>query len=200
MFQQEIDRENGYRPGVGIILMHDGNALLCHRESWISAMRYSDEQGFYLDTTPKAGWTYGWDIPQGGIESGETFSQAIHREVSEELGKDWADALDQPRMLRRECLDFPVYKDGRQWRGKTYYYHTVEVSLSESYFDWVWGPNWDEIIPTPYPTGQFPGGVLFMNHREARERVMRTQPGRKGQLVLSVLDELRQQRMIRSGN
>jgi 8-oxo-dGTP pyrophosphatase MutT (NUDIX family) len=193
MFQQEIDRKNGYRPGVGIILIHDGRVMLGSGVSFWNSFRFEGE-GIVFEQYDN--WKYAWDMPQGGIEVGESFGQTIRREIEEELGSDWA--IETPRQFRREQLDFPVRKDGRTYKGKTYYYHYMEVvGFPEGFDDWVFGPRGDE-EPSMYPTPAFPGGVMFLEHRAARSVVIRSRSGRKGQLVLSILDELRHRRMIRA--
>lgn len=194
MNYQDQDRQNGYRPGVGIIMIHDGSVLLGRGAGFFNLFRF--EAGQVVGIEQHDSWKFGWDVPQGGIEIGESFGQAIQREIREELGSGWQ--IEVPEPFRREQLDFPVKKDGRTYRGKTYYYHTTEVtSLPEGFIDWVYGPNFDEEGPYSYPTPDFPGGVRFLGHEDARDVVVRSNSGRKGRLVLSILDELRQRRMIR---
>lgn len=191
MFAQEIDRQNGYRPGVGIILIKDGYVMLGRGVGFMNSFRFEDTE---VIAEQHESWKLGWDMPQGGIEPNESFGQAIRREIDEELGLGWE--FETPRQFRREQLDFPVKKDGRTYRGKTYYYHFAEVvGTPEGFEDYVFGAHCDE--RWSYPTPDFPGGVMFLGHREACDVVIRSRNGRKGQLVLSILDELRHHRMIR---
>lgn len=190
----DIDRRNGYRPGVGLLLLKNGRILLGCGASYLTAFRFEGEEVLLVE---QDGWKFGWDLPQGGIESGESFEQAIRREASEELGSDWK--LDS-RMdhFRREQLDFPVRKDGVAYRGKTYYYHMVEVSNTPiGYDDWVFGPHADE-GPYAYPAPEFPGGVKFLGHQDACNAILTTRNDRKSKLVLNLLNELRRQRFIRA--
>lgn len=54
-----------YRPNVAAVMVNaEGNLLICER--W---------------TIPGA-----WQFPQGGVDSGESLEQALHREVREEVG------------------------------------------------------------------------------------------------------------------
>lgn len=207
MFQQEIDRQNGYRPGVGILLVDSSSHLLLGcRENWLSAFALMFGPTIFEDPNivpvdPKIPhWKFGWDIPQGGIEPNETFVRAIKREVDEELGPEWVDCIQDIQFLRKEKLNFPVFKDGRKWFGKTYYYHVVRFQgdpygAPGHYTDWVYGIHQDE-GPNPYPTPGFCGGVLFMSHQEACEKIQRTQGGQKGRLVLDLLDSLKQRRVV----
>jgi 8-oxo-dGTP pyrophosphatase MutT (NUDIX family) len=196
MLEQEIDRQNGYRPGVAALLTRDGNVLLGTGVSWLTLFAFENND-WVLTPTPES-WRYGWDILQGGIEPGETFRQAIVREVNEEIGTEWQLDLTQVRPFRVERLEFPVKKDGRTYRGKTYYFFTIEVlQTPDGYEDWVFGHRGDE-GPYVYPTPGFPGGIMFMGHRSACDVIRRSGNGRKGALVTDVLNQLRHQRMIRA--
>lgn len=56
--------DNGYRRNVGIILCNQQNKLF-----WARRVNQS-----------------GWQFPQGGIDEGETYEQAMYRELHEEIG------------------------------------------------------------------------------------------------------------------
>ena len=56
--------DNGYRENVGIILLNDKNMVLCGRRTGMLA----------------------WQMPQGGIEEGESPEVAMYRELEEEIG------------------------------------------------------------------------------------------------------------------
>ena len=56
--------EKGFRENVGIILLNDSEKILCGRRV-----------GMLI-----------WQMPQGGIEEGETPEQAMYRELREEIG------------------------------------------------------------------------------------------------------------------
>ena len=61
-----------YRRNVAIVVVnHAGLVLACHR---------SDSTGI-------------WQIPQGGIEEGESDEEAMHRELEEEIGTSDVDIL-----------------------------------------------------------------------------------------------------------
>ena len=58
-----LDRE-GYRPNVGIILLNQNNEVF-----WAKRIREKS-----------------WQFPQGGIQRGENPTQAMYRELHEEIG------------------------------------------------------------------------------------------------------------------
>lgn len=70
---------SGYRPGVGIVLLsRDGLAFVGHRIRMPAGLAK-------------------WQMPQGGIDIGETPSRAALRELREEIGTDQADILAESR-------------------------------------------------------------------------------------------------------
>lgn len=85
-----------YRPCVGMILINDdGHVFVGHRLK------------MKLET--------GWQMPQGGIDEGETPEQAAFRELLEEVGTDKAVILSQSE----EWLTYDLPDDliGKQLRG-----------------------------------------------------------------------------------
>lgn len=191
-WQQDLDRQAGYRPCVGLLLVYSKCVLLGRKEDYWSCFWY-ENGGFTFQQKPE--WMRSWDVPQGGIQPGESFGQAIRREVGEELGRDWAECISwPPRLFFRSQRDFYTRKDGRVWEGKTYYYHVVPLHDTPNiYADWVFGSKGDDCNPLPTP--EFQGGVLFLNYAEASECIRRTQ-GRKAGMLLEVLGRLKEQRLI----
>jgi putative (di)nucleoside polyphosphate hydrolase len=92
------DRELAhYRPGVGIMLLN--------RMGWVFVGRRIDMP---------AGLA-AWQMPQGGIDAGETPRQAALRELNEEIGTDRADIIaETPHWL---SYDLPPELAGR-WDGR----------------------------------------------------------------------------------
>lgn len=87
--------EPGYRPGVGIVLLdRRGHAFVGRR----------------LDT-PDA-----WQMPQGGIDAGETPLEAARRELIEEVGTDRAELLAESRGWL--SYDLPPEIAARIWGGR----------------------------------------------------------------------------------
>ncbi len=84
-----------YRPCVGIMLLdRDGRVFVARRRD-----------------TPD-----GWQMPQGGIDKGETVRQAAFRELKEEIGTDRAEFLaEAPESVR---YDLPDHLVGKVWGGR----------------------------------------------------------------------------------
>jgi putative (di)nucleoside polyphosphate hydrolase len=57
-----------------------------------------------------------WQMPQGGIDPGETPREAALRELCEEVGTDKAEIAAESRVLHR--YDLPVEIAGRMWGGR----------------------------------------------------------------------------------
>jgi putative (di)nucleoside polyphosphate hydrolase len=57
-----------------------------------------------------------WQMPQGGIDPGETPREAARRELCEEVGTDKAEIIAESRVLHR--YDLPVEIAGGMWGGR----------------------------------------------------------------------------------
>jgi putative (di)nucleoside polyphosphate hydrolase len=57
-----------------------------------------------------------WQMPQGGIDPGETPREAALRELAEETGTDKAKIIAESQVLHR--YDLPVEIAGRIWGGR----------------------------------------------------------------------------------
>ncbi|MCB9991845.1 MAG: RNA pyrophosphohydrolase [Rhodospirillales bacterium] len=84
-----------YRACVGIALFNDDNNVFV---------------GERLDN-PGA-----WQLPQGGIDDGETVEQAFFREMQEEIGTDKAEIIKIHDEVMR--YDLPPHLLGKLWSGK----------------------------------------------------------------------------------
>ncbi len=85
-----------YRPCVGIMLIdRSGRVFVAQR----------------IDTPGAA-----WQMPQGGIDEGESPRQAALRELHEEVGTDQAEVLAESRDWRR--YDLPAELVPRLWGGR----------------------------------------------------------------------------------
>jgi putative (di)nucleoside polyphosphate hydrolase len=84
----------GYRPCVGLMLLNRDGLVFVGRR----------------DDTPDA-----WQMPQGGIDAGETPREAAMRELREEIGTDRAEILAESRAWLR--YDLPEELRGRLWGG-----------------------------------------------------------------------------------
>ena len=85
-----------YRKGVGIILLNDEGKVFT---------------GQRLDKTSEA-----WQMPQGGIDAGETPETAMWREMMEEIGTDKAEIIHEiPDWL---FYDLPPELAAKLWNGQ----------------------------------------------------------------------------------
>lgn len=89
-------RAQGFRPGVGVMLLDARNRVFVGRRIDVGGDN--------------------WQMPQGGIDGGETPREAAFRELKEEVGTDRAEILaETPGWLRYEL---PTDVAGRVWRGR----------------------------------------------------------------------------------
>src|SRR5579864_9630095 len=87
-----------YRPAVGIMLLNRaGNVFVGRRIDMPAGLA-------------------AWQMPQGGIDPGETPRQAALRELQEEVGSDKAEIVAESRVLHR--YDLPVEIAGQMWGGR----------------------------------------------------------------------------------
>lgn len=88
--------ERGYRPCVGIFLINEGGMLFGGRR---------------LDNRAEA-----WQMPQGGIDHGETVLEACLREMGEEIGTNKAEFLQEHGSWLH--YDIPESLADRLWHGQ----------------------------------------------------------------------------------
>jgi putative (di)nucleoside polyphosphate hydrolase len=87
-----------YRPAVGIMLLNPAGLAFVGRRIDMPARLAA------------------WQMPQGGIDPGETPSQAAFRELEEELGTDKAEIVaETPGWLH---YDLPTDIASRMWSGR----------------------------------------------------------------------------------
>ncbi|WP_051341471.1 RNA pyrophosphohydrolase [Azospirillum halopraeferens] len=84
-----------YRPCVGVMLLNPRGQVFVARR---------------IDTRDA------WQMPQGGIDEGETVHQAALRELKEEIGTDRAEIVAQTRQTLR--YDLPDHLLGKVWKGR----------------------------------------------------------------------------------
>jgi putative (di)nucleoside polyphosphate hydrolase len=94
---QNAAEMTGYRPGVGIMLLN--------RQGQIFVGRRID-----MPIMPA------WQMPQGGIDPGESLPEAAMRELEEEIGTDKAEILGESRCWL--TYDLPVELANGMWGGR----------------------------------------------------------------------------------
>lgn len=139
--------ERPYRKGVGAVLFDRRGLVFVGRR---------------IDTIADA-----WQLPQGGIDAGETPRQAVVRELAEEVGTDKADIL----AVTRDWLsyDLPADLADRVWKGRYRGQRQIwfalrltgtddDIDLAASkhpeFSDWKWMPLTDlpaVIVPFKRP-------------------------------------------------
>ncbi|MER2519709.1 MAG: RNA pyrophosphohydrolase [Bdellovibrionales bacterium] len=107
-----------YRHGVGLCLFNTrGLVLLAER----------------------SGRSGAWQMPQGGVQKGETIEVAALRELKEEIGTDHADILTRvPEKLRYEFPDYMQYRDGvfhGKYRGQEQDWFALQFLGQDSEID-----------------------------------------------------------------
>jgi putative (di)nucleoside polyphosphate hydrolase len=98
--------QGGYRPCVGVALFHRDGRVFLGKRAGID------------DRVPGA---FAWQMPQGGIDDGETPLQAAWRELREETGVTRARLLaEAPDWLAYDLPDEMLRPNWRgRWRGQT---------------------------------------------------------------------------------
>lgn len=91
-----VARAQGYRPGVGLMLLNSENRVFVGRR---------------IDVRGE-----NWQMPQGGIDRGETPRGAALRELKEEVGSNQAEIIAESRGWFH--YDVPDAIAGRLWRGR----------------------------------------------------------------------------------
>ncbi len=85
-----------YRPGVGMMIIDKDNRVFL---------------GKRIDSKSR-----GWQMPQGGIDLGETPSRAAMREMEEEIGSGKGEIIAESRNWYSYRI--PEHMVGRLWEGK----------------------------------------------------------------------------------
>ena len=92
--------DSAYRPGIGVLLLNDRGEIFVGRRN---------------DVAEDA-----WQMPQGGIDDGESPRDAALRELKEEIGTDHVEVLaESPRWLYYDVPEeFCVKAWAGRWKGQ----------------------------------------------------------------------------------
>jgi putative (di)nucleoside polyphosphate hydrolase len=88
-----------YRPCVGLLLLNPAGKVFVGRR--IDSVQEADNI---------------WQMPQGGIDAGETPREAALRELHEEIGTDKAEIVAESRHWLH--YDLPPHLVGKVWKGR----------------------------------------------------------------------------------
>ena len=138
-----------YRPCVGVVLLNRQGLVLIGRRI---------EGPEHIDLT------HTWQMPQGGIDTGETPTQAALRELYEETGTDKAEIVAETRVWLHYDLPAPVAETawGGRYRGQRQKWFAVRFTGADTeinvaspggghkaeFVSWRWEPmkNLTELI------------------------------------------------------
>lgn len=125
---------NRYRRGVGLMLLNDQRQVFVARRIDVGEA---------------------WQMPQGGIDSGEDARHAALRELEEEIGTAKAEIIAESR----EWLSYDLPADlrarlwGGRYRGQMQKWFVLRFLGSDAdiniktkhpeFTDWRWADNWD---------------------------------------------------------
>ena len=138
------DNKSFYRPNIGVVLFNrDGQVFFGRRIAASSAEGHSDKLKAYR-----------WQMPQGGIDTGEDIHMAAFRELQEETGIRCAVLLTiTPGWL---IYDFPEEYARQNWKGQRQKWAAMlfqgndgDVDLNadknQEFDAWQWGELEDAI-------------------------------------------------------
>lgn len=139
----DLDR---YRPNVGVLMF---NRL---GQVWIGSRVFSERERLSDPEFVKNPWR--WQMPQGGVDKGESITAAAFRELKEETG------VSSARLLAIStswlAYDFPKEYRKKKWRGQKQKWAAMlflgddaEIDLEaddhQEFDDW----RWAELEETP---------------------------------------------------
>ncbi len=132
-----IDKQ-GYRANVGIVITNDKQQVLL-------AKRYKQDS---------------WQLPQGGIDKGESDLEALFRELNEEIGLTEQDVnviAKTPKWLRYDLPDYHIRRTQKPiCVGQKQVWFLLRLTSAESnikldthseveFDDWAWVDYWNPI-------------------------------------------------------
>jgi putative (di)nucleoside polyphosphate hydrolase len=113
-----------YRPNIGIVLFNASGQIWLGRRvgDFADIDEYADKKGHWR-----------WQMPQGGIDKGESYENAAFRELKEETGVESARLiLMTPGWL---IYDFPPGYKKKNWKGQRQKWAAMMFEGDESEID-----------------------------------------------------------------
>lgn len=128
------DIDQAYRLGVGMMVLNQKNHVLV-----------AQRRDIRMDA---------WQMPQGGIDEGETPLEAAFRELHEEIGTNKVQLIHEAQDWYR--YDLPEDLQQKLWNGqyrgqkqKWFLFRflgedrDIDLSLTDEFIDWKWVPMGD---------------------------------------------------------
>ena len=126
-----------------------------------AAARVRDDDGRIA--LVKNGWSDGWILPGGGVESGETTTEAARREVREETGLDAT--IEAPLVVLKQS--YVATEDGEEWFTAKYVVYDAraggeipDASRLGVTEDEISAAGWFEAVPENLHDGELLRGYL----------------------------------------
>lgn len=94
--QEQYVKKLPYRPGVGLMIINDNFEVFV---------------GKRIDSK-----TESWQMPQGGVDEGESTQEAVLREMQEEIGTNLATIIAETKQWYH--YDLPYHLIGKLWDGR----------------------------------------------------------------------------------
>jgi len=167
------DRSEGLRPSVVGCFLNSGKVLFTYQKTHQL-----------------------WQLPQGGVDNGETLVQAFKREMTEELGDTFVKQTSfKPTLLSVDKIEFPPDKQGLReltldsgtpvtMKGKKYYFlYATSVSTN-----------------LKFPSDEEYSDYKWVTYDEALELAKTSAQGGKLRITTAVLDALKSKNLLSSGN
>jgi putative (di)nucleoside polyphosphate hydrolase len=95
-----------FRKGVGMVLVQDNRRIFAGKKNTVNAQMVS----FFLQKP--------WQMPQGGIEEGETPWEAVQRELREEIGTDAVEVLAETEDWLEYIVPAAIRRRGSKFVGQ----------------------------------------------------------------------------------
>lgn len=128
-----MSEQRPFRPGVGVVLFNQDGLVLAAKR---------------IDTPGDA-----WQLPQGGIDAGETPQQAAMRELKEEIGTDKAEIIaetgewltyDLPPELRDKVWGGRFRGQRQKWFAMRFLGRDADIDIDHDdhpeFSEWRWMP------------------------------------------------------------